>query len=63
MFCIFAYDYNNRKMAVPAAFETEDDAWDAIQQIMSQENHPKMAWIEKGVIEYADVSGNSDSSN
>lgn len=55
MFVIFAYDYENRKMAVPAAFEEELDAWNAVAELMKQPNHPKMAWVTKGVFdEYVD---------
>ena len=50
MFVIFAYDYENRMMAVPAAFQTEDDAWTAVTELMQQPNHPKMAWVKKGVV-------------
>lgn len=63
MFVIFAYDYNDKLMAVPAAFKKENDAWDAIAELMQQQNHPKLAWVEKGVVPYADVSNDSNSGN
>lgn len=61
MFVIFAYDYENRMMAVPAAFQTEDDAWTAVAELMQQSNHPKMAWVKKGVVPdgYLDCNSNS----
>lgn len=49
MYACMAYDYDNRLLAVPEPFETEEEAWDCIQQTMKQKNHPKMMWVQKGV--------------
>lgn len=62
MYGCLAYDYNNKLLTVPATFETEESAWKCIQEIMQQENHPKMMWVVKGVEPlngYADSDGNS----
>ena len=49
MYACLAYGYDNRLLAVPQTFETEDAAWTCIQETMKQENHPKMMWVVKGV--------------
>ena len=61
MYACLAYDYDNKLLAVPASFETEDDAWNCIIETMKQPNHPKMMWVKKGVefVGHADSDSNS----
>ena len=61
MYGCLAYDYDNKLLAVPATFETEEAAWKCIQETMQQENHPKMMWVKEGVefIGHVDSNGNS----
>lgn len=52
MYYVYAIMYDNTKMVVmfqgkPAAFETDLDAWKFISEMMSQEQHPKFAWVKE----------------
>ena len=59
MFACLAYDYNNKLLGVPQSFETEEEAWECIEQIMKQPDHPKMMWVQRG----EKVGSDSDNSS
>lgn len=44
--------FDNIRVAIPAAFEKEKDAWDAIQDVVKQANRPRFGWVQK-VVEHA----------
>lgn len=52
MYSVYIVTKENEKMLVsyegnPAPFKTDKDAWAFIESMMSQEDHPKFAWVKE----------------
>jgi hypothetical protein len=59
MYACLAYSYENKLLGIPKAFETEEEAWECIEQVMQQPDHPKMMWVQEGEM----VGHDSDNCN
>lgn len=61
MYYIFAYSMNNQLLCETTPYETEEAAWQAIQEIMKRTPRPKLAWVERSVDGHIDRNRNSGS--
>ena len=52
MYNVYCVTQDRQKMLItyqgqPAGFESDEDAWSFVEQMMSQEDHPLMMWIKE----------------